>query len=156
MILDLRDIKRRGKDCIDFFFEYVPEKEFSDASFLEVVSPIKVDGRATLNGEHGAFIECEVTFRIKGSCTRCLEETEREYSAEIRELCEEDLEDGYPVINDRIDLAKMVDDVILMNIPVSFLCKDDCLGLCTDCGENLNHGKCKCKNSYRRLSFCFR
>jgi uncharacterized protein len=147
MILDLRDIKRKGKDYIDFFFEYVPEKDFSDASFLEVATPVLVEGRATLSGEHSAFIECEVTFRIKGSCTRCLAETEREYEAEIREHCEEDTEDGYPVIHDRIDLSKMVDDVILMNLPVSFLCKDDCLGLCPNCGENLNHGECKCKNS---------
>lgn len=147
MILDLRDIKRKGKDSIDFFFEYAPEKELAGASFLEVLAPVIVEGTATLNGEHGAFIDCDVTFKIKGSCTRCLEETEREYGAEIRELCDKDTEDGYPVINDRIDLTKMVDDVILMNLPVSFLCKEDCLGLCSECGENLNHGVCKCKNS---------
>ena len=147
MILDLRDIKRKGKDSTNFFFEYVPEYEFSDASFIEVATPVLVEGVATLSGEHGAFIECNVTFKVKGSCTRCLEETEREYQVEIRELCDEDLEDGYPVVNDRINLSKMVDDVILMNLPVSFLCKEDCLGLCGECGENLNHGECKCKNS---------
>ena len=147
MILDLRDIKKKGKDSIDFFFEYVPEQSFSDASFLDVVSPILVEGTITLSGEHSAFIDCDVTFKVKGSCTRCLEETEREYVAELRELCAEDSEDGYPVIHDRIDLSKMVNDVVLMNLPVSFLCKDDCLGICQDCGTNLNHGDCKCKNS---------
>ncbi len=147
MILDLRDIKKRGKDSIDFFFEYAPEKEFSDATFLEVAFPILVEGTVTLSGEHDAFVECDVTFKVKGSCTRCLAETEREYEAEIRELCEENGEDGYPVIHDRIDLSKMVDDAVLMNLPVSFLCKEDCLGLCNKCGANLNDGECKCKNS---------
>ncbi len=147
MILDLRDIKKRGKDSTTFFFEYSPEKEFSEASFLEVAYPILVEGTATLSGEHGAFIECDITFRINGNCTRCLAETEREYALEVRELCEEDIEDGYPVINDRIDLSKIVDDAVLMNLPVSFLCKEDCLGLCSECGANLNNGECKCKNS---------
>ncbi len=147
MILDLRDIKRKGKDSVNFFFEYAPEKEFSDVPFLEVLKPITVEGRVTISGEHSAFVECNVVFNVKGCCTRCLEETEKEYSAEIRELCEEDAEDGYPVVNDKIDLAKIVDDVILMNVPVSFLCKEDCLGLCSECGENLNYGACKCKNS---------
>lgn len=150
MILDLRDIKKRGKDSATFFFEYVPEKEFFDDPFLELVLPITVSGEATLSGEHGAFIECNVNFTIKGSCTRCLEETKKVYEAEIRELCEENSEDGYPVVHDRIDLSKIVEDVVLMNLPVSFLCKEDCLGLCTECGENLNHGECKCKNSQGR------
>ena len=147
MILDLRDIKRKGKDSIDFFFEYNPEKEFSDDPFVKILSPIIVEGRVSLNGAHSAYVECDVTFKLKGGCTRCLAETEREYGAEINELCEEDCEDGYPVIHDRIDLSKMVEDAVLMNLPVSFLCKEDCLGLCPECGANLNNGECKCKNS---------
>lgn len=146
MILDLRDIKRKGKDSLDFFFEYSPEKEFTDATFMKIEMPIMVVGTVFITGEGSAFIECETTFKVKGSCTRCLEETEREYSVQVREGLDEDSEDGYPIVNDRIDLTKIIDDAVFMNMPISFLCREDCLGLCPECGGNLNKGECKCKN----------
>ena len=147
MIFDLRDIKKRGKDSLDFFFEYSPEKELSSESFLQLVNPVKVSGTVTLSGEHGAFVECNVCFKIKGSCTRCLKETEKEFSVEVRELCEEGETDGYEIVHDRLDMSKIVEDAVIMNLPVSFLCREDCLGLCNQCGANLNDGECKCKNS---------
>ncbi len=147
MILDLRDIKKKGKDSLDFFFEYTPQEQLITESFLEIVNPIAISGRVTLSGEHSAFVECQVTFKIKGSCTRCLTETEKEYSVDIAEHCDEESDDGYPVVMDRIDLSKIVSDAVIMNLPVTFLCKPDCLGLCAECGGNLNKGECKCKNS---------
>ena len=45
----------------------------------------------------------------------------------------------------KIDLKKIVDDVIIMNTPIVFLCKEDCKGLCPNCGANLNDGGCKCE-----------
>ena len=147
MILDLRDIKRRGKDSLDFFFEYSTEEEFTDVQFMQVDKPILVSGTIYLTSEHSAFIEGNITFKVKGSCTRCLEQIEKEYFVEFSEGLTEDDQDGYQIINDRIDLAKIVDDAIFMNLPVAFLCKEDCLGLCKGCGGNLNKGECKCKNS---------
>jgi uncharacterized protein len=31
-----------------------------------------------------------------------------------------------------------------LNLPVRFLCKEDCKGVCTKCGKNLNEGECEC------------
>ena len=36
------------------------------------------------------------------------------------------------------------EDVVL-NLPSKVLCKDDCKGLCPQCGKNLNDGPCDCK-----------
>jgi uncharacterized protein len=33
---------------------------------------------------------------------------------------------------------------IVMSLPTKLLCKDDCRGLCPDCGKNLNTGDCNC------------
>ena len=147
MILDLRDIKKRGKDSLDFFFEYSSEREFLDAPFMQIEFPIIVEGSVSLTGEHSAFIDANVSFKIKGSCTRCLEEVSKEYSLQVREGLGEYEDDCYQIINDRIDLSKIIDDAIFMNWPVSFLCSEDCKGLCKQCGANLNKGECKCKNS---------
>ena len=52
---------------------------------------------------------------------------------------------GYPVKNDTVDLSKVVDDLIMINSPMNFLCDEDCKGICVGCGSNLNKQECKCK-----------
>ena len=85
MLLDLRKLKRSGKDRSDFFFEYSPEKQLIDIPSASIVAPVSVTGSITLTGDHSAYVEGEVSFGIKGECTRCLKETERIYSAECAE-----------------------------------------------------------------------
>ncbi len=146
MILDLRKLKRSGKDESDFFFEYAPEQDLIELPSAEIAGPIRINGTVSLTGEHSAFIKGEVEFVIKGDCTRCLSSTEKQYFLEFSESVEENNLDGYSVKNDTIDLTKIVDDLIMMNSPITFLCDEDCKGICLGCGENLNNSQCKCKN----------
>ncbi len=43
-----------------------------------------------------------------------------------------------------IDLTNDVRDAILLAIPLKLLCREDCAGLCSRCGKNLNTGHCDC------------
>ena len=143
MKIDLNAIKRAGKTQTSFFFEYDADITLAlpDA---KLVLPVKVWGETFLTGDNSATVEGEVNFTVSGECTRCLEYTEKVFDVEF---CESfGTEDGYPVVNGKIDLKKTVDDIIILNTPVAFLCKDDCKGLCPTCGANLNCGECKCNN----------
>ena len=142
MILDLNAIKRSGKTQADFFFEYDADISV-DIPQVNMLSPVKVQGRVYLAADGTAEVEGETVFTLKGACTRCLEDTEKVFTAEFCESC--GTSDGYPIVNGKIDLKKIVDDVVIINIPVVFLCKDDCKGLCPVCGANLNDGVCKCE-----------
>ena len=146
MILDLRKLKRSGKEREDFFFEYTPQKELIELPEAQIALPIKVNGTVCLTGEHSAIVEGEVDYVIKGECTRCLENTEKTFLLDFNESVEENNLDGYSVKNDTIDLTKIVDDLIMINSPITFLCSEDCKGICLECGENLNNSQCKCKN----------
>lgn len=146
MIIDLKKLKRSGKEQSDFFFLYSPQEELIDLPSAKVVMPIKINGTITLTGEHSAYLEGEIDYSIEGDCTRCLEQTRKNYLLSFEESVEENNPDGYPVKNDMVDLAKIVDDLIMMNSPISFLCDEDCKGICLGCGVNLNKGQCKCKN----------
>ena len=42
-----------------------------------------------------------------------------------------------------IDLAPVLREYVLLEIPISPLCKVDCKGLCLICGNNLNESTCK-------------
>ncbi len=146
MILDLRAIRRTGKDYQDFFFEYNLDENLSDIPHVEVDKVVKVEGTISLTGNHQAYVEGQVNFTLCGECTKCLKQTQRQFSVDFAEdLCENNL-DGYSVVNDRVDLTKIVKDAILINMPVTLLCSDDCKGICFGCGVNLNDEQCKCKN----------
>ncbi len=45
---------------------------------------------------------------------------------------------------DYIFLGEEVRQEIILNLPVYFLCSEECQGLCQFCGGNLNKGECRC------------
>lgn len=144
MIIDLRELKRTGKEECDFFFEYYPEYELANIPNVKLLNPVSVYGTVTLTGQHSAYIEGDAVFTLEGECTRCLLLATKKYSAVFAEEISQDDEEGYPLVNDKIDLSKIVDDAIMMAMPINFLCKEDCKGMCFNCGVNLNVQDCKC------------
>ncbi|MDP8238988.1 MAG: DUF177 domain-containing protein [Candidatus Hatepunaea meridiana] len=44
-----------------------------------------------------------------------------------------------------LDITTDVRDAMLLTMPLKMLCKDDCKGLCSKCGANLNYDECICK-----------
>ena len=44
----------------------------------------------------------------------------------------------------QIDLSQAVREQILLSVPASPLCREDCKGLCPRCGKDLNDGDCGC------------
>ena len=45
---------------------------------------------------------------------------------------------------DFVDISSVIHDLILLEIPIKKLCSNNCKGLCSNCGINLNEFKCKC------------
>ena len=43
-----------------------------------------------------------------------------------------------------IDVDEMVKEQILLAVPTRMLCREDCKGICPECGTDLNVGECKC------------
>ena len=145
MIIDLFELKKAGVEKQSFYFEYFAENTLSTLPEVQVEMPIKVNGNVSLTGKHSAYIECEISFTLSGECTRCLKQTENTYFADIAFECD-DQSEMVKVINDKISLDKIVEDTVILNMPINFLCSEDCKGICLGCGVNLNDEDCKCKN----------
>lgn len=145
MIIDLFEIKKSGKQEQSFYFEYESANELSTLPEVKVASPIKVSGNVTLLNAHSAYVECDVNFTLIGECTRCLKQTEKSFTAELDFECDAESE-LVKVVNDKILLDKIVEDTVILNMPINFLCKADCKGICFGCGVNLNDENCKCNN----------
>lgn len=122
----------------------------SDAVFSGEI--LKIDDRVHLRGT--------VTANVEVRCTRCLEplsqhleiafddiyvdaanETrENETELELDELDEE------LVVGGQVDLREAVREQVILALPDTVLCREDCQGLCPKCGENRNLIDCKCES----------
>ena len=87
-----------------------------------------------------------------GMCRRCTVPVGGELVIAVRERFTEpgarygDPEDdeSYPIVDDRLDLRPMVRDAVVLELPLAPLCRDDCRGLCSHCGADLNEEACGC------------
>ena len=93
-----------------------------------------------------------LTTSIHGICDRCATEFDRDIEFPIdvvlvTELSNEENEDEwvFPLVGDSADLDDIVRTVFVLNLDSKLLCRDDCKGLCYQCGKNLNHGPCGCQ-----------
>jgi uncharacterized protein len=57
-----------------------------------------------------------------------------------------DEEDVFPIDEHHlVDLTEAIRQQVLLNIPMVTLCKEECAGLCSQCGHDLNLGPCDCE-----------
>lgn len=147
MYIDVRKLKYSGLTSTEFSFEYTPEEnllEFLDAAFGDF---IKVYGTLELHTDD-VYVDLTVECTIVGECARCLERAEYFFleSAQVKFVRNNPDEDDYLYKSGVVDLTAAVNDVILTNLPTQILCSENCKGLCSRCGCNLNKGDCNCKN----------
>jgi DUF177 domain-containing protein len=69
-----------------------------------------------------------------------------------REIEEDDLTTAF-YENDEIDLGQLMREQFYLALPMKPLCRDDCQGLCSVCGTNLNKGTCTCKREWEDPRF---
>lgn len=99
-------------------------------------------GALTLRGTLSAAMRCV--------CDRCAAEFDREVSYPLDvplapELQDEENPDYFLLEGDELDLEELLETVFILNMDTRFLCRDDCKGLCSRCGKNLNEGPCDCR-----------
>jgi uncharacterized protein len=76
-----------------------------------------------------------------GPCMRCLEPASRTFGVDAREVAQpgggEELSSPY-LEHGLLDLHAWARDVLVLSLPPKLLCRDDCAGLCSVCGTDLN------------------
>jgi uncharacterized protein len=89
----------------------------------------------------GVLVTGVVTAPLVGECARCLDEFASSTRVRFCELFAADPgeseDDGYLLDGDLLDLEPALRDVLVLDLPLSPLCREDCLGLCSRCGVKL-------------------
>ena len=113
---------------------------------------LKLDRRGDRLLLKGSF---EVTVEIP--CDRCLTEVQTVLGGQVDEVLEllspgdqgrsedEDGDGGLMVVDGQADLSELMAEFFWLAWPYRFICTEDCAGLCSRCGADLNQGPCGCQ-----------
>jgi len=93
----------------------------------------------------GILVSGTIRGRAVGECVRCLEEVEDEIEADVQELYVypgrtpdgEEEDELRELQDDLIDLEPVLYDSLVPALPFQPVCRDDCPGLCSECGARL-------------------
>ena len=105
-------------------------------------SPVELDLRLESVVE-GVLVSGLATVQLRGECVRCLGEVSEELEIDVQELFvypESDATDDEAsrLEGDLVDLEPLLRDGVVLDLPFQPLCREDCEGLCVECGANLN------------------
>lgn len=123
------------------------------------VTPPTAGGRVLRLGQE-LRVTGQLTATLEGMCDRCLAVVEIPVAQQF-ELCylpedplagtsgETEVQgrdlDVAICRDDEIDLDELVLEQLELALPTRLLCREDCRGLCDQCGTNLNEMQCACE-----------
>lgn len=123
---------------------------------------VTVTGTLTASGDE-CFFRGQISGTFTRACDRCLELAARPFDVDVL-WCfvkglqpsqrEQVLGDGPGEVQDAaersvfdgniVNLAPQIWEEVALGVPTKFLCREDCAGLCPQCGANLNNQTCGC------------
>lgn len=126
----------------EFLFDSISITSDDGLTISEIAGSAKVS-----RTPQGLFVEGKFHGTIPLECVRCLCDYVQTLQWEFAELfaftSDNVTESGLLVPDDaHIDLQPLVHDFALVEIPIKPVCKPECRGLCTECGQNLNEQDC--------------
>lgn len=144
-------------------FDYLKTEE--EGTGATIVGPIVVTIQAKKRAG-GIDISGQLRGTAAMTCSRCLVEITEDISHDFfynclpHEAVEEEKEELTMESMDvcfysggEIGITELVHEQVALALPMRPLCKDDCIGLCTECGANLNRGDCGCKTGQGDIRF---
>jgi len=172
MFIDIHELEEHP---VDFSEELAPGVMDLGADFVQK-TPLKTTGRAELvpelHGKHERLLDIRVhgdfSTSLEVPCARCLEPVVTDVSNHYDLLYRPEGSDSgkeelsvtaaeaeisyYP--GSGLELADVLQEQVLLAVPLKIVCKPDCKGLCPSCGRNRNLETCDCaeKNEDPRWS----
>ena len=122
----------------DFDFDFPEAHLEPDLDLKDLTGTVRVTRTA-----QGLLVQVRMHARVMLACVRCLDDCWQPLDIDFTDLYaftqKTVTESGLILPEDgQIDLGPSIRDEMWLSIPISPLCRPDCLGLCPVCGGNLN------------------
>lgn len=154
MIINIKDIldeiDRSWDEPVDVINEIFDHEPHNTTKLL---TPFHINMHLRKLGED---LDITGNFHVKVSfnCDRCCDESILEWQEDFHFLLlpkKEEKEDNWEEEVDLsyyegedIDLSDYIRELFFLSLPYKLLCKEDCKGICPNCGANLNRERCTC------------
>ncbi|GAA1462818.1 YceD family protein [Williamsia maris] len=146
-VLDIRSLGRRAGSMAQVHRTVSVDRSIGlDLIAIPSESDIDLDLRLEAVAE-GVLVTGTVSGDTAGQCARCLEPLGGTVNVFLTELFAypdsvtdqtTDADDIHRISDDQLDLEQAVIDAVGLDLPMVPLCRDDCSGLCPDCGVRLD------------------
>ncbi len=148
MFIALENLFNGGVRSIPLDYEF----DFSAESYNGVfpfTTPVKLKGEIT-NTAGIVTVNAKISFVLEICCDRCAAEVKLPFEVVmdhglVSSLNDEENDDYILVEDMKLDIAELTSEDIYLALPGKILCREDCKGICTKCGADLNEGSCNCK-----------
>lgn len=149
MQLKLSNLFNQAEEKIDIDY-HLDLADFVYGTYKPLTNGVDIKGSA-YQRVGVVYLDLDVSFDFSGICDRCADEITKEYDINLHKILvqkmendDDDFDDYIIVENQSLDLDELIWEEISLFLPAKMLCKEDCKGLCQQCGKNLNHEKCGC------------
>lgn len=114
------------------------------------LKPLKGVIKASRTSE-GIYIDGKLATALDVECVRCLTYFSLPVTLQLDDLFyypPYTAPEGEYVVGENgfIDLSPLVRELSFLEVPMQPICREDCQGLCQECGANLNEGDCGCQD----------
>lgn len=154
MKINVSDIKRSHGLSQKLHFE--KEVQFEG---VELTTPLVADLKLTNVGSR-ILVEGDLRTRVRQECSRCATDFDEPLHVEVEEQFlphdSPEVPQGEEIEPDQLNVFTYEDDVIeidevirqnlVASLPSKPLCSEECKGLCSGCGANLNEKACDCES----------
>lgn len=155
MFISLQQLERKP---VQFSLNIDPGQLELDGKSIQT-STLQADGRALLLNHSLGEIRIEGTLKVTVSspCDRCLEPTDTPIEkafdlvylpADETSRGEEEVEEGATDVGyyegAGLELNDILREVVLLALPMQVVCREECRGICSMCGQNRNLNDCGC------------
>jgi uncharacterized protein len=153
LVLDTRELGRRPGSMRPLR-RTVPAPEDLGIDLIGVPAGADLDLDLRLESVmEGVLVSGTATMPLSGECGRCLEPVSDELTVDLQELYAYDSASGggrrpapegpdddetARMEGDLLDLEPVLRDAVVLALPLTPLCREDCSGLCADCGVRLD------------------
>ena len=146
--IELEPIYNNEGAVFDFEFSL----DFSDYPYnggFPFREPVRVSGQVK-NSTGIVTLKAKAEFTLSLTCDRCAQALTRSFWVPVDHTLVTEVNDETNdelIVTDtfRYDVEPLITEDIILYLPTKIICRDDCAGICSRCGKNLNDGPCDCK-----------